>query len=230
LYTCQTSPAKAEANQQLLPIREKSSIAEFMENLKDSTPIPKLEVVSRERDRLVTVSGSWNLRGLSLAPGLQRELCLQAAAPAVAWDLLAVTALDSAGAALLWKSWGESLPVGSLLRPEHAQIFERWNTGCYPTALPSQPARLWPRRLINTARDGWRQATTVVTLLGQLVLDGLYLIAHPSKIPWKEISATLHEAGVLRPSLIEPYRAQTSQGFSGSLKDSSLRYRETIQG
>jgi hypothetical protein len=35
---------------------------------------------------------------------------------------------------------------------------------------------------------------------------------------------------VLRPSLIEPYRAQTSQGFSGSLKDSSLRYRETIQG
>jgi phospholipid/cholesterol/gamma-HCH transport system permease protein len=166
-----------------------------MENLKDSTPIPKLEVVSRERDRLVTVSGSWNLRGLSLAPGLQRELCLQAAAPAVAWDLLAVTALDSAGAALLWKSWGESLPVGSLLRPEHAQIFERWNTGCYPTALPSQPARLWPRRLINTARDGWRQATTVVTLLGQLVLDGLYLIAHPSKIPWKEISATLHEAG-----------------------------------
>lgn len=195
LYTCQTSSAKAEKNQQTLQIGEKSSIAEFMENPKDSSPIPKLEVVPRERGRLVTVSGSWNLRGLSAAPGLQRELCLQAAAPAVAWDLLGVTALDSAGAALLWKSWAESLPVDIQLRPEHAQIFERWNTRHYPTALPSQPARLWPLRLMDTAREGWRQGTTVVTLLGQLVLDGFYLLAHPSKIPWKEISATLHEAG-----------------------------------
>jgi phospholipid/cholesterol/gamma-HCH transport system permease protein len=36
-----------------------------------------------------------------------------------------------------------------------------------------------------------------VALLGYLVLDFFYLIAHPGSIPWKEMSATIYKAGAL---------------------------------
>ncbi|MFI3219345.1 MAG: ABC transporter permease, partial [Methylococcales bacterium] len=35
-----------------------------------------------------------------------------------------------------------------------------------------------------------------LSLLGQLVLDSIYLLAHPQDIPWAEISITIYDAGV----------------------------------
>jgi phospholipid/cholesterol/gamma-HCH transport system permease protein len=42
----------------------------------------------------------------------------------------------------------------------------------------------------------WSQLLSVLILLGQLLLDGLYLIWHPQAIPWAEIFITIYDAGV----------------------------------
>lgn len=41
----------------------------------------------------------------------------------------------------------------------------------------------------------WEHLTSIVILAGQLLLDMKYLIAHPARIPWREISANLFRTG-----------------------------------
>ena len=84
---------------------------------------PDLRVTRDAQGReWIEVSGVWNLR--SLTPFLARlEASLKAYREAPAWDLSAVTALDHAGALLLWRTWGRRMADPVRLRPEHKIFF-----------------------------------------------------------------------------------------------------------
>ncbi|MCI0655092.1 MAG: ABC transporter permease, partial [Methylococcaceae bacterium] len=138
--------------------------------------------------------GFWNLRGLAMTPDLRNKTRAYAAGN-IAWDLSGIEAMDSAGALILWQAWGERLPERIILRHEQERLFlrlQRRSIPAPPDAPKPVPILLRATRLIRTFAI---QLLTWVALLGQLIMDLFYLIRHPLGIPWKEISATIHETG-----------------------------------
>ncbi|AAU90565.1 putative ABC transporter, permease protein [Methylococcus capsulatus str. Bath] len=148
-------------------------------------------------DGTAVVHGHWNLRGLIAAsPDLRERLCRAARRPDLEWDLRGVNVLDSAGAFVLWQAWGERLPERIALRHEQQSAFRRWQTGGIPAVRdgrrPPVPIR---RRIIAAIAGLGSHLLAVLALLGQLILDLAHLARHPADIPWREISATIHETG-----------------------------------
>ncbi|TAK61136.1 ABC transporter permease [Methylobacter sp.] len=158
---------------------------------------PTLEIVEDSGQRYVKLSGNWNLRNLIIAPDLNRKISLYAANKNIQWDMESVNVLDSASALMLWKAWGNKLPVALQMKPEHRHLFERWQAQKIPELQPviSSASRIikYTDQLLASF---WKQLLELVTLLGQLVLDIGYLFLHPNEIPWSEISITIYESGV----------------------------------
>ena len=70
------------------------------------------------------VAGAWNLR--SLGPVVSQMIARLRDCPADAsWDLCAVTAMDHAGALILWRSWERQRAKHLALLPEHEPMFAR---------------------------------------------------------------------------------------------------------
>lgn len=156
---------------------------------------PILRGRATERGHTVVLEGDWNLRGLAMAPSLPRDIKTYAADEGVEWDLREIKALDSAGALILWQAWGQQLPVNLRIRPEHERVFVRLRTRDIlspPTARRPAPMLA---RLVRIIKGLLVQGTVGITLLGQLFLDLGHLARHPRDMPWKEISATIHETG-----------------------------------
>jgi phospholipid/cholesterol/gamma-HCH transport system permease protein len=143
----------------------------------------------------IEVSGVWNLRSLSPLLG-SVETRLNAYREAPAWDLSAVTALDHAGALLLWRTWGRRMAQPVRLRPEHEMFFAHL---AVPDAgqLPRQRRQftgpvLALGRAIVSLGDNFAGMTA---LLGRVALDAIWLARKPSRIPWREVSANLYRTG-----------------------------------
>lgn len=151
----------------------------------------------REGDHQIALSGSWNLlldtRGQRR---LARGLAALGSPHAYRWDLQQLDALDSAGALVLWKAWQRRLPDDLVCRDDHRHWFERLDYA----ELADKPVRHWPNLVIGGIGERvtrtLRSAAGIVLLLGQLMVDLAYCVAHPHEIPWKEISATVHHVGV----------------------------------
>lgn len=149
-------------------------------------------------ERVVTLTGDWTLARLRPSLGrLSKALKSVAGDPTLKWDLRQVGALDSTGAMLIWRAWGGDRRANSHVRREHAAILDR------VASVPPVEARRWhPDLLYPLVRLGRREArffshaVALVTLLGSIVLDALYLVTRPREIPWREISATIYKAGV----------------------------------
>ena len=144
----------------------------------------------------VRLRGPWNLRGLQTA--LQRlETELQEASVDAVWDLRQIEALDSLGAMILWRAWDERRPRRLELRPEHRSFFDALEdapevSGPPPEgALLARPIIVIGERVLTLLRN----ARALISVLGQLLLDFLYLLRHPSRIPWRELSAVIHREG-----------------------------------
>jgi phospholipid/cholesterol/gamma-HCH transport system permease protein len=87
-----------------------------------------LEMTVRDGGQHVRVAGRWTLATTSLrVADLSAELGRAAAAEA-RWDCMNLEAIDSAGAMLLWRAWGRSMPVQLSIKPEHWRVFERIQT------------------------------------------------------------------------------------------------------
>lgn len=158
---------------------------------------PTLETFEDSGQRYVKLSGNWNLRNLIISPELNRKISVYAADKNIQWDMESVNVLDSASALILWKAWGNMLPVALQVRPEHRRLFERWQAQKIPEpqAVASNVIRII-KHTDQLLGNFWRQLLELVTLLGQLVLDIGYLLLHPGEIPWSEISITIYESGV----------------------------------
>jgi phospholipid/cholesterol/gamma-HCH transport system permease protein len=113
------------------------------------------------------------------------------------WDLNSVDVLDSGAALLLWQAWGEKQPTTLQIKPEHQALFTRWQQQTVP-AVEVTPFRF--RSLLETiwqsAVSFWAQMLSFLTLLGQLLIDCVYLFSHPQDIPWAEVSISIYDAGV----------------------------------
>jgi phospholipid/cholesterol/gamma-HCH transport system permease protein len=145
----------------------------------------------------LVLDGRWTLRAIAAAGTEWRaQLRLIARQPGLHWDCRAIEALDSAGALLLWNVWGRQFPEHLQLDPEHQSVFERIADTAQEDGEPPRPPFAWLEMLGFTALVLLRHLRAFVTLLGQLVLDGLHLLRHPGDLPAREISANIYKSGV----------------------------------
>ncbi|MBC3874152.1 MlaE family ABC transporter permease [Undibacterium flavidum] len=114
----------------------------------------------------------------------------------LAWDLTQLTALDHIGAQLLWQAWGKSYPAKLQLREQHQALFERL-AEVQRIAMPVAQKPIVPPfgKLGRLSLNFALHVIGVTELLGQLVLDLARLVRHPTRGPWKEISANIYRTG-----------------------------------
>jgi phospholipid/cholesterol/gamma-HCH transport system permease protein len=144
----------------------------------------------------VIVKGNCTLTAIGeRIQSIAAELSGYATEPELRWDLTQVAQMDDAGAVLLWRGWGGRRPPYLFVKPEHERFFEHLEE------LPEPPSpvtrdRLWPIAVLGKAVFLlWAHLVGLVILAGQLVLEIRYLAGHPSRIPWREISANLYRTG-----------------------------------
>jgi len=97
---------------------------------------------------------------------------------------------------LLWRTWGGRRAAQLLLKPEHEQIFGRFDLP--PEPVSSRPSHNPLYGVMALGRGVLLLADhllTIVAVLGQVVLDALYLLHRPTNIPWREISASIYRTG-----------------------------------
>ena len=145
----------------------------------------------------VELTGAWNLRSL------ERKLAV--IAPRLAecagdrsryWDLSGVTALDHAGAMLLWRTWGRRRAEHVSLRPEHEAVFAHLEV---PPAEIAAVRRLdWATPVLSLGNSILSFADhlfDIVLLLGRIAFDLAAIARKPALIPWREISANIYRTG-----------------------------------
>lgn len=144
-------------------------------------------------------SGMWTLQGIPL---LERHLAQLAwpASGAVIFDGAAVTALDSAGAWLLYRTLrqlerkGLSVTIRGV-RPEHQALLQLIQTHASGEIAPGLPRHSFLNRL---GRIAWRhldEFNGLLAFLGEIVVAMLRSLAHPSRIRWRAILYNLQIAG-----------------------------------
>ena len=145
----------------------------------------------------IVLSGNYTLMALEHVMGaLTNELAKQAAKPDVRWDLTGIKHMDSAGIAMLWRIWKQQRPASLALRPEHEKMIARLEQIPAFPAETSDGSILQPiTSLGKLALVLWQHAMGLVMLIGQLLMDVIYLVRHPVYIPWREISANLFRTG-----------------------------------
>ncbi|WP_291994831.1 ABC transporter permease [Candidatus Accumulibacter sp. ACC003] len=155
--------------------------------------IATVEQAGRVQLRL---AGDWTLATMP-RPIASLELRLRALASGNPhWDLQSIVRMDSAGAILLWRAWGRQWPAALDISPRHRLLIERVER----LRSESEPLRsrdalaglVAAGRLVLAAVA---QLAAIVALIGQLLLDVLYLCRHPGDVPWREFSANLYKSG-----------------------------------
>tara|TARA_B100000686_G_scaffold344512_1_gene427282 strand:- start:6086 stop:7222 length:1137 start_codon:yes stop_codon:yes gene_type:complete len=142
------------------------------------------------------LSGNFTLNELEKRPeSLSIELSPLASNSNLHWDLTGIKKMDNTVALLLWRAWGGSRPKYLELSLEQENLFSRIENTKAISQLP-------PRNIFNPIKKlgeisilAWAHLMGIVTLTGQLLLDTKYLIRYPTRIPWREISATLFRTG-----------------------------------
>jgi phospholipid/cholesterol/gamma-HCH transport system permease protein len=176
--------------------------------------------------RRVELAGAWTVAALIEAgPALSRRLAALAAAAGrdeISWDCLGISTMDSAGAMLLWRTWGHTLPAAVQANPEHLRILERIATAeKAPPAEAPRPALIDIVIAIGRSAHGfWRHLLDFIALIGQVWLNTLHVIRHPGDTPWMEISANLYKAGA---------RAMPVTALVGFLIGAVLSYLSSLQ-
>ena len=160
--------------------------------------IPTL-IISTTDQPTVQVHGAW-LTDLLAEPRLMRDLSAQLANleanASLEWDLNGLHALDHIGAQLLWRTWGKCFPDRLQLPENHRTLFKRLaELQAIPVPAPQKTSRLPFGRLGGLALNFALHAIAITELIGQFVTDLVRLIRHPTKGPWKEISANIYRTG-----------------------------------
>ena len=163
----------------------------------DAQRRPHWQIRDRNGGREIRLLGHWDI--LSIA-GAGRGFGAQVRALGrdgfEVWDLSHVQALDSAGARLLWQSWGGRYPQNLRCREGQRAWFERLRS--------LTPARRPPRggllgALVSLGKSVSRVGADVAGILllsGQLMVDLAYCVRHPRAIPWRGIWNTIYRSGV----------------------------------
>lgn len=153
---------------------------------------PKLQVGAE----IIELSGRWTLVGLAPQMAQLRHAVEQT--PQRRWNLDGITALDTYGALLLWRRWGRVLPPDASIPADFAGLFER--LGQFAAAAPAGRPPFSLARLLRGLGHGVLKVAGhgigFIALLGQLMIELLYLLRSPRSIPWLEVSANVYKSGV----------------------------------
>ncbi|MEJ2685782.1 MAG: ABC transporter permease [Gammaproteobacteria bacterium] len=157
---------------------------------------PRWEISENNGNREFLLRGDWNLLAIARAgrpfAKALRELGGRASD---GWNLKEIGALDSAGALLLWRTWGRKYPDRLQWRDDQQSWFEHLEE--LPSAAARSRFRFWT--LLTTLGGSITRLFTdsagILVLLGQLMVDMLYCVRNPRAIPWRGISATVYKAG-----------------------------------
>jgi phospholipid/cholesterol/gamma-HCH transport system permease protein len=158
--------------------------------------VATIEALSQADGVQVRLSGDWTL--VTLPPpisGLELRLRDLAAGNAY-WDLQAIERMDSAGAILLWRSWGRQWPASLAVSRAHRSLLERVEA-IRADVEPERPSASWAwiRLLGGGILAAIDHLAAMLALIGQMLLDVAHLCAHPGDIPWREFSANLYKSG-----------------------------------
>ncbi|WP_189347715.1 MlaE family ABC transporter permease [Undibacterium macrobrachii] len=163
---------------------------------RDTTP--SLQLIENEQ-ATVQIQGAW-LTDLLVEPGLMQTINASLLAtqnrPELIWDLRQLSALDHIGAQLLWLSWGKRFPQNLLVNEHHQTLFNRLaEVQTIPLITPPKPIVPPFGRLGRLSLNFALHVIGIIELLGQLVLDLGRFLRHPTRGPWKEISANIYRTG-----------------------------------
>lgn len=174
---------------------ERPGIRRQVENGEEGcvSPLPRLQVESGK----VVLTGEWTLA--AMLPSL-KDLEAQLAGDDLAglpWDLSSVSRLDSAAAVLLWRTWHERWPLELAVPEIQRRALER--VAAMPVAeisgAGSAPGTVEQLGyLVLALLDNLRG---LVVLYGQMLLDLVHLLLHPSEMPWREVAANVYKAGAM---------------------------------
>jgi len=143
------------------------------------------------------INGAWTVGALRNRREQQRRArALQQVDGSAAWDLSGVTALDSVGALMLWRAWGNRLPEQATLPEATADVFAMLEQ--HPVENPpSVPRETFAgiRRVGDTVYTLSEHSRDLAVLLGQLLLDTGAFLRQPLRGPWREISAQIYHTG-----------------------------------
>jgi phospholipid/cholesterol/gamma-HCH transport system permease protein len=162
--------------------------------------VPALTVGGPATQHVVSLQGEWTLKGLE---GRLEALSAALRSPEVQraprWNLEGIDRIDTLGAIVLWRAWGERLPAtleaGERTRDMLATV----------AVLQSRRRASGPRASLaellvtlgGLAMSGVRQVSDMLALIGQLVFDVAQSVRHPRDAPLREISANLFKTGVM---------------------------------
>ena len=155
-----------------------------------------IQIVEQEGAPEARLAGDWTLATLPL-PIAALDARLRALAGRNArWRLDGVLRLDSVGAILLWRAWGRQWPASLAVSPEHRHVLER-AAGIVRQDRNRGPLESFAglRLVGGLGLKALGNLLGIVALIGQMVLDFSYLLAHPRDIPWREFSANLYKSG-----------------------------------
>ena len=144
----------------------------------------------------VSLRGDWTLASLP-TPVADLEVRLKTlASRRPRWNLHGIDRIDSVGALLLWRAWGRGWPESIDLGARQRCVMERVaalpdNAGI--AVAPSYDA--WIVGLGRLAFKATKNLREIVTLIGQMLLDVLFLLRNPHEFPLREFSATLFKSG-----------------------------------
>lgn len=152
-------------------------------------------VVEKGTPRLILI-GTYTLATLEQhLSALAVEFTAYAQKKELCWDLTEIEQIDATGVVLLWQAWNKKRPEQLILRPEQENIFKRLKKLPAPPKLARRDL-WWPLTALgNGILLLWTHVIDTLILIGQLLIDIKYLITHPLRIPWREISANLYRTG-----------------------------------
>jgi phospholipid/cholesterol/gamma-HCH transport system permease protein len=170
-------------------------MSKIMENV--NSPVILEDVAKDDAVSYIKLTGDWHIRNLAGNKQLQHQLKLMGQHKNKHWRLDSIQILDNAAALMIWLAWNKTMPPSIDIKPEHRNIFQRWQAQqIIDDRRKDNIFNTLGLHITLILRELVGQFGDFVVLAGQFVLDILYLLMHPSQIPWGEISITIYESGV----------------------------------
>ena len=166
-------------------------------------PNPRLQRSPMVQGVCCQLQGEWvaaRLAEPAVWAELQIELqaALTEAAPSseCQWDLCALQRLDHTGAQVLWNAWGRQWPAHLETLPTQRALLARVARYTAPSPTPKRRTLLaYYLAFGNRVLRLLDHLHGLLLLLGQLLLDALRLLRHPSRGPWRDFSGHLYQIG-----------------------------------
>lgn len=145
----------------------------------------------------LVLSGDWVLATLQAQfSTLEARLRSLAADPGLRWEVTQARTVDHAGALLLWRAWGGQRPALLNVAADQAALLAHVaEVPDYRPSLRGSSLQTGIATLGGGIASALREVRDGTAMIGQLVFDLGHLAAHPSRIPWREISANIYRTG-----------------------------------